>query len=392
MTWSEKQNVKWKVEIPGKGHSSPIVWNDRVFVTTAIPADDNVSSATADTVQGQPMVPSTAVQRFALLCLDRGSGALLWQRILNEVIPREGTHAFSSWASNSPVTDGERVYAFFGSRGLYCVDWQGDVQWERQIGEQRTLFGFGEASSPLLAGSSIIVNWDHEDSSFVMALDKRTGEEQWRTHRDEATSWSTPLTAEVDGAVQVITSARSGLRAYDLGSGELVWRMSGFRGSTTATAIVDGGLVYVTSSYEDRAVFAVKLEGAKGDIADSEQLAWKVKLSTPWVASPLLHGERLYVVKDDKGLFYSLDAATGRQLNTLQRLPGITGIYSSPVAAGDRVYFVGRNGASAVVRADDFETLAENQLDDDFSASPAIAGDELFLRGHRYLYCVKEKH
>ena len=300
LSWSESHNVRWKTPIPGRGHSSPIVWGDRVYTTTAISSAESVA-APPDTVQDQPMTPSAAVQKFALLSLDRATGAVVWERELNAVLPHEGTHELGSWASQSPVTDGERIYAFFGSRGLFCVDRAGAVLWSRQLGEQRTLSGFGEASSPLLLDEVVVVNWDHEDLSFTIALDKRTGEKVWRVDRDETTSWSTPLAARLAGATQVVTSAKGGLRAYDAGSGRLIWSWSGFRGSTTATAIVSAGVVYFTSSYEDGSMVAINLNGAQGDLTDSDRVVWLTKLKTPYVASPLLHDGTLYIVKDDMG-------------------------------------------------------------------------------------------
>jgi outer membrane protein assembly factor BamB len=386
LRWSEAENVRWKVELPGRGHGSPIVWKDRVFVTTAVPSGD---AGTGDG-GGRGVAPSGAL-RFTVLALDRRSGETVWQRVAREEAPHEGTHTDGSWASPSPLTDGERVYASFGSRGLYAYDFDGGLVWSVDLGDMATRLGFGEGASPALAGDLLIVNWDHEGDSFVVALDKRTGEERWRRQRDEVTSWATPLVVEHGGRLQVVVSATGRVRSYDAESGETLWEAGGQTVNVIPSPVHADGLVYATSGFRGCALVAIRLDAARGDVSHGDAVAWSYDRDTPYVPSPLLHDGQLYVLKVNSGIVTSFDAATGEILYGPQRLPGIDGIYASPVAARDRIYFLGRNGTTTVVRSGpDFEVLVENDLDDDFSASPALAGDEIFRRGYRYLYCLAE--
>ena len=220
--WSEDRNVKWKVAIPGKGSSSPIVWGDRVFVTTAVSTGKKAvpPKKGSQTARGRRFhmrgIEPTEVQKFAIFAIDRKSGKVLWQRTLREELPHEGTHPTGTWASNSPVTDGEHVYAYFGSRGLYCLDWEGNLIWEKDLGDMTIKLGFGEGSSPFLYGDKIVLTWDHEGPSFTIALDKKTGKELWRASREEETSWTTPVVVQHGGKPQVVTSATNRVRSYDL--------------------------------------------------------------------------------------------------------------------------------------------------------------------------------
>ncbi|MBI1941194.1 MAG: PQQ-binding-like beta-propeller repeat protein, partial [Acidobacteria bacterium] len=216
LEWAEGRNVRWKTEIPGKGSSSPIVWGDRIFVTTAIPTGQPVKPAEPEPPQepassqgrrGPRGIRPESVQDFAIIAVHRRTGEILWRRSLRQELPHEGTHPTGTWASNSPVTDGTHVYAYFGSRGLYCLDMEGKLVWEKDLGDMTIKLGFGEGSSPALFDDKIVLNWDHEGESFIIALDKKTGKEIWRTGRDERTAWATPLIVEHKGTRQVVTSA-----------------------------------------------------------------------------------------------------------------------------------------------------------------------------------------
>lgn len=388
LRWSETENLRWKVEIPGRGHGSPIVWGDRVFVTTAVAIGGEAQSEAGD---GAPGVAPAGPLRFTVLAFDRQTGATLWQRVALQEAPHEGTHTDGSWASPSPLTDGERLYASFGSRGLYAFDLDGNPIWSVDLGDMETRLGFGEGSSPALAGDLLVVNWDHEGDSFVVGLDKRTGEERWRRERDEITSWATPLVVEHEGRMQVVVSATGRVRGYDAESGETLWEAGGQTVNVVPSPVYGDGLVYATSGFRGSVLDAIRLAAARGDVSDGAAVAWSHDRDTPYVPSPLLYAGQLYVLKVNSGIVTSLDAATGAVLYGPERLPGIDGIYASPVAAAGRVYFVGRNGTTTVLRAGpQLEVLAENRLDDDFSASPAVTGGEILLRGYRYLYCLGE--
>ena len=398
--WSENQNVRWKIEIPGKGHASPVVWGNTIFVTTAIPTEVRVEPQMTEDVQpqerrggrrggGRGGEQPTQIHKFDLLAIDRRDGRILWQRTAHEELPHEGTRPEGSWASNSPVTDGEHVYAYFGSHGLYCFDMQGNLQWEKDLGNMAIKMGFGEGSSPALYGEVVIVNWDHEGGSFITALDKKTGEERWRVERDEGTSWSTPIVVEHNGGQQVITSATRRTRSYDLATGKLLWECSGMTDNTIPSPVSADGMVYVMSGFRGNALQAIRLASASGDITGAQAITWEYNRDTPYVPSPLLYGDVLYFLKSNNGLLSCFNAKTGEAYYGPQRLEGISSVYASPVGASNRVYIADRDGVTLVIQhGPEFKVLAQNVLDDGFDASPAIVGNEIYLRGRKYLYCI----
>ena len=314
---------------------------------------------------------------------------VLWEQIAVEASPHEDRHATGSWASPSGVADSEQFCAFFGSRGLYCYDHEGQLLWERDLGDMQIRMQFGEGASPALYGDSLVVTWDHQGQSFITALDKRTGEERWRADRDEITSWATPLVVTHDGHAQVVTSATNRVRSYDLATGRVVWESEGVTLNAIPSPVAADGIVFVTSGFRGNRLLAVRLADAAGDVTDSDAVVWSLDRDTPYVPSPLLHQGVLYLVKSNSGILSAFDARTGARLYGPERLPGIRSVYASPVAVGDRIYVAGREGTTVVLRAGgEFEVVATNELDDGFNASPAIAGDFLYLRGERYLYCI----
>ncbi len=389
VSWSEDHNVRWKTAIAGKGHSTPIVWGDRVFVTTAIPFGETSAPKHPHAHGAHDNMSALREHKFVVLALSRRDGSILWQRTVRTARPHESTHESGSWAAASPVTDGKHLFASFGSAGIYCLDLDGELLWQTDIGDMQTKHGHGEGSSPALYGETLVVNWDHQGDSFVLAIDTRTGKERWKVARDEGTSWSSPLIVEQDGKPQVIISATKRVRAYDLGTGEVIWECGGLSGNVVASPVAGDGFVYVTNSYETREMLAIRLAGAKGDITNTDAVVWTRHRHTPYVPSPLLYGGQLYFLKHYQGLLTCVDAKTGADLFGPQRLPGIGNVYASLVGAADRVYIVDRNGAAVVLKhGTEYELLARNQLDDSFSASPVVVGDELYLRGERHLYCI----
>ena len=335
-------------------------------------------------------VQPTKIYDFDLLAINRHDGRIVWQRTAREAFPHEGTHADGSWASNSPVTDGELVFAYFGSRGLHCYDMHGNQKWEKDFGDMTIRLGFGEGSSPVLYGERIIVNWDHEGQSFIISLDKRTGEELWKVDRDEPTSWSTPIVVEHNAKPQVITSATNRTRGYDLATGELIWEFAGMTMNTIPSPVSANGMVYVTSGFRGNALQAIHLATAFGDITGSEAVAWEYDRDTPYAPSPLLYGDKLYFLKRNNGILSCFNAETGKAYYGPQRLESIEGnVFASPVGAANRVYLTGGNGATLVIKhGPEFKVLAKNVLDDGFSASPAIVDNEIYLRGYKHLYCI----
>lgn len=387
--WSEARNVRWKTAIPGKGHSTPIVWGDRIFLTTAVSYGETLESTHEHSHGAHDNQAVLRRHRFIVLAVDRRDGSILWQKTVRSDRPHESAHVSGSWASNSPVTDGERLYASFGSAGLYCLTLDGELLWEKDLGDLRIKHGHGEGSSPALHGDTLIVNWDHEEESFVVALDKLTGEQRWKVARDEGTTWSSPLIVEHDGKAQVIISATRRVRAYDLASGELIWECGGLSGNVVASPVAADGFVYVTNSYETREMIAIRLAGARGDITGTEAVVWTRHRDTPYVPSPILYDGTLCFLKHYQALLTCVNAKSGESLFGPQRLAGLHNIYASPVGAAGRIYIVDLSGTTAVFRLGaEFELLARNRLEDSFSASPAIVGDELLLRGEKYLYCI----
>lgn len=391
--WSEKKNVRWKVALPGKGHSSPIVFGDRVYVMAAAPIGAEQKPVFDSAPGVHDSVPVTHTNQYFVMALSRGDGRVLWKRIVREEWPHEGGHETGSPASSSPVTDGERLYAFFGSRGLYCLDLDGVVKWQKNLGKMQTLHAHGEGSSPVLYRDMLIVNWDHEGNSFLFAFDKRTGQQLWKVPRDEKTSWSTPLVIEVEGQSQVIVSATKRVRGYDPATGAQLWECAGLTDNVVSSPVHWRGLVIAGNSYYSQAMLAIRLAGAKGDITDTTNVVWKLNRLTPYVSSPLLYGDTLYHIRHNQNILVRLDPATGGFRGELLRLDGIRDfIFSSPVGAAGRLYITGRDGTTVVLRHDqENATLAINHLDDSFSASAALVDRELYLRGEKFLYCVAEK-
>lgn len=392
LEWSESKNVRWKIEIPGKGSATPVVWDDRIFVLTAVPADKGGDAASSQAEGGRLSVPPDSLQKFTILALSRKDGRVLWQRVLREERPHEGTHATGTYASASAATDGEVVIASFGSRGLYALTMEGKPLWDKDLGDMNIKLGFGEGSSPALGKDRVIVQWDHEGDSFIVALDKKTGRELWRKQRDERTSWSSPLLVEHGGRTQVITSATNRVRSYDAASGGLLWETSGMTQNTIPTPVHSDGVVFLTSGFRGNALLAVRLAEARGDIsASSGAIAWKLDRDTPYTPSPLLYGGELYMLKGNNGLLSCLDARTGERLYGPERLEGISNVYASPLGASDRVYVAGREGTTVVVqRGRAFKVLATNTLNDGFDASPVAVDGELYLRGRKHLYRISE--
>ncbi len=404
ITWSEKRNIRWKSAIPGGGSGSPIVWGDRIYLLSAVKTDRPVNKE-ADSGAEQQAPPSeegsgrrrrggespTHVHQFTVIAVDRANGSIVWREVAREEVPHEGTHPTGSFAAASPVTDGEVLIASFGSRGIHAYDLEGKQLWEVDLGDMRTRNAFGEGSSPALHQDSVIVNWDHEGEDFIVALDKKTGKERWLSSREEATTWATPLVVEHMGKTQVIVNGTT-VRAYDFGTGKELWSVGGMTSNPIPTPIFAEGLLFVATGFRGHALKVISLEKATGDLGDTEAVIWTLDCDTPYVPSPLLHQGVLYLLKSNDGMLSAFDAATGERLYGPERLPAVSSVYASPVAVKGRIYLAGRDGATVVIKhGSKPEVLATNELEDGFDASPAIAGDELYLRGREHLYCIAEE-
>lgn len=388
--WSEERNIAWKVALPGKGHSTPVVWGDNVIVTAAIPVGKSLPPVYDQAPGSHDNDPVTHHFEFVVICLSRKDGKEDWRTTVAKAFPHEGGHVSGSLASNSPTTDGQHVYAFFGSRGVHCLDMEGKLVWKKVLGKMHTRHAHGEGASPVLAGDKLIINWDHERQSFIAALNKVTGEEEWRTARDEPTSWSTPLVIEHNGKQQIVVNATNRIRAYDPESGKEIWQCGGMSRNVIASPLFSDGIVYAGSSYDTRAMLAIKVEGASGDITDSKQILWERTKRTPYVPSPLLYEGILYTLGHYQAILSCIDPVTGEDIAGPFRLPGVQNFYASPVAAAQRLYLADLKGATMVLQhGQSPEPIAVNQLDDSFSGTPALAGRDLFLRGERHLYCIR---
>ena len=389
--WSETKNIRWKTKLPGLGHSSPVVWGGLVFVTTAEMTGGNklFTGVTPDGAHNN-MNPLSDL-RYAVLAIARKSGALAWRQTVATRQPHESTHESATWASNSPVTDGEHVIAFFGSNGLYCLDTGGRLVWKKDFGALRVKHGHGEGASPVLHGETVVVNWDHEGASFIVALAKRTGEELWRRSRDEITSWATPIVVTHNGQAQVVVSGTKRVRGYDIKTGAVIWEAGGLPGNIVASPVGADGMVFAAGSYEKQTLLAIRLAGAKGELTGTEQIVWRKNRLTPYVPSPLLYGGWLYYLRHYQGVLSRVNAKTGDEPSGPFRLGAVFNIYSSPVAATGRIYVTDRNGKTLVISNDaEPRALALNELEDRFSASAALVGDAIFLRGEKFLYCIGE--
>ena len=389
-TWSETDNLRWKTRLPGRGHGSPIVWGNRIYLTTAVPLGEELPPRSTKSPGSHDNTPATHRQRYLALAIDRDSGQILWQTTLREAFPHDGGgHYTGSLASASPVTDGRRLYVSFGSEGIYALEPDGSLAWERDLGKMYPVHGHGEGSSPALWRDLLFVNWDHERDSSLVALDTATGEERWRVPRDEITSWGSPIVIEHQGEPQLVVSGTRRIRAYAPATGEVLWECGGLSTNVVASPVAGGGFLFAGSSYDTKAFLAIRLEGARGDLTGTDHVAWSRNRATPYVPSPLLAGGTLFFLHHYQGVLIGVDPRTGEDRPGAFRLPGIADVYASPVAAEGKLYITDRDGTTVVYQQGARpKFLAENRLDDQFSASAAIAGQQFFLRGERWLYCL----
>lgn len=370
-----ERNLRWKAVIPGRGSSSSVVVGNRVFVTTALRAEGEAE-----------------LLDFRLLCFDRETGREAWSQSCVKAVPHEGTHETNGFASASPCTDGERVYAHFGSRGLHCFTLEGKHLWSRDFGDMTVRHGFGEGSSPTLAGDLIIVPWDHEGPSMLFALEKQTGKTVWEVPRDEPTCWATPLVVtDRGGTKQVVMNGQNAARSYDLATGHELWRCGGQTVRPCASAVSADGTAFIGSGFRGSFLGAFDLSG-RGDLADGPHVLWTKHAGTPDVASPLLSGGRLFYYKEKTGLLTCVDAKTGEPFYETVRIPGVGRTYASPIAAGGHVYLTDRSGRITVIEdGPTLKVVAENDVGEGVDATPAPAGDSLFVRGERHLFRFSAK-
>jgi outer membrane protein assembly factor BamB len=386
--WSDTKNIKWKVDLPGKGYSSPVIWGDKLFLTTAIPSEP------VPEPEGGGMRVGKGIgveHRFVVLCLDKNTGKTLWEKTVGVSKPHEGYHQrYGSFASNSPVTDGKHLFAYFGSRGIHAFDLNGKLLWEKDLGEMRKLLQFGEGNPPVLYEDKLILKRDHEGQSFIVVLDKNTGKEIWRKDRDEMSSWSAPLVVEREGRTQAIVSGTTKTRSYDLETGDVIWEAAGLGRNVIPNPVIQDDIVIVMSGYRDPNLLAIRL-GGKGDLTGSDSILWTNQRANSYTASPVLHENKLYFVTD-KGILSCFNATTGEPYYQQMRLPKPYTLKASPVGANGKLYISTEDGDVVVLRmGEKYEVLATNTFaGHSFISSPAIVNEEIFLRSETSLFCIRE--
>jgi outer membrane protein assembly factor BamB len=414
--WSPEKNIKWKKAIPGRGNASPIVWGDKIFIATAVDTgkpDPNAPAAAEAPAQedaGQPAGEGFGrrggrrgfgrfggdsgprnVHQFIVMCLDRNSGDVLWQKVAREAAPHEGKHGDNTYASGSPTTDGKRLYVTFGSQGIFCYDLDGNEQWNVDLGDMKTRNSFGEGASPTIYKDALVVPWDQESSSKLYVLDAATGDKRWEKDRDEVTTWITPVVVEAAGTTQIIINGDNRIRSYDLATGDVIWECGGLGTNPIPVPVVFEDLVFCMTGHREPGAVAVPLD-SKGDVTGSDTIAWQTNQGTPYVPSPLLIGDHLYFTKGNNAVLSCLNARTGEPIINQDRIPGLDNIYASPVSADGRIYITGRDGTTVVLKhGDEVEVLATNSVGEPVDASPAIIGDRMYIRGAEHLFCIGEK-
>lgn len=429
--WGMAKNIQWKIAIPGIAWSSPIIWGDRIFITTAIsdkqprPApgmpggggrgrfgggDGGERPALPPRPEGggnRPMPPGgfgrgaktpDMVYRWEVHCYNRADGKLLWKKVAVEQKPTIATHRKNTYASETPVTDGQRVYAYFGMTGLHCYDFNGELVWKKNLGSHPMRFGWGTGSSPALDGDRLFVLCDNEEKSFLAALEAKTGKELWRVDRDEKSTWGTPFVWRTKDRTELVTGGSKRVRSYDPATGKQLWELGGMGMQVAASPVAGEGLLFIGSSgpFGAKPLYAIK-PGSGGDLTLKQGetanagIAWCDKQGGPSMSSPLVYDGYVYVVAQNGGMLSCYDAKTGKPAYTKQRLPQAGGFTSSPWAHAGKVFFLGEDGQTYVVKAGpEYKLLGTNKLDEMFMATPAIAGNALFLRGIDHLFCVRD--
>lgn len=400
---TKNTNIAWKVEIPGLAHASPIVWEDKVFITTAISSDPKSyfrAGLYGDVDSAEDMSKHT----WKVYCLDKKTGKILWERVAHEGIPKTKRHIKSTFASATPATDGKYVVAFFGAEGLYCYDLKGKLQWKQDLGVLDAGWFFdpdyqwGTASSPIIYKDLVIVQCDVQKDSFIAAYSLKDGKQVWKTKREEIPSWGTPTIVEGKQRVELVTNATKAIRAYDPLTGKELWRMTGNPEVTATTPIAAHDLIYICNSYRpNQPIYAIKQGAANGDISlktgetTNEYVAWSMQRGGSYMPTPLVYGEHLYVCANH-GVLTVYDAKTGARVYQ-QRIGDKGGSYSaSPIAADGKIYLASEDGDVFVVKAGaKYELLATNPIGEVMMATPAISDGMIFIRGQKHLFAIAER-
>lgn len=394
--WSATKNVKWKTPIDGRGHSSPIVWGDRIFLTTAIEGDVIAEAKPPKHILGggeyvhPDSVAGNRYHTLKIVCVDRRSGKLLWERIAYTGRVYDDRHRMATNADATPATDGRYVYAWFGSEGLYCYDFNGKLIWKKSLGNIPKQ-GMGNGTSPVLYENLLILQCDEDNGerSFITALDKRTGKEVWRTPRQVQVSWTTPIIARAPTRMELIASGAEYIAAYDPATGKELWRCKGTESWTVATPIAGHSIVIVSAAHPVKRALAIRL-GGSGDVTDTSQVVWRRDKGTGYTPSSIVYGDYAYLLTDG-GILTCVDVKTGEVKYEGARVPKPARFYASPVAFEDKILLTSEDGDTFVLKAGTkHEVLGTNSLDEPIYASPAIAGGSIFIRTAKHLYRIAD--
>ena len=398
--WSPAENVRWSTKLPGTGWSSPVVWGNRIFLTTVVAEGETEEPKLGLYFGGDRPKPPQSVHRWKVVCLDLDRGQLVWEQLVYEGVPQSPRHLKNSYASETPTTDGENVYVYFGNLGVFCYSIDGDLRWSRKTPLHATRFDWGTASSPVLHHDRLIIVDDNEEESTLFALDKNNGNEIWRVVRDEKSNWSTPYIWENELRTEIITPGTGKVRSYDL-AGKLLYEFGGCSSITIATPYSQHGLLYVSSGYimdKKKPIFALR-PGGSGDISlsadetSNQTIAWCQKQAAPYNPSTLVYGDLLYVLLD-RGFLSCYDARTGQPVYEKQRLPEGRAFTASPWAYNGKIFCLNEYGVTYVVQAGpQFKLLHTNRFVEDeiCMATPAIVGDMLIVRTADRVYCLKNE-
>ena len=396
-SWSTTENVAWVADIPGLGWSSPIVWDDTVFLTTVVSSEPGEEPVGGLYRGRETWAPSAVEHRWLVYAIDADTGAVKWEREVHRGLPQSGHHLKNTLASETPVTDGESVYAYFGNVGVFSLDMEGTTRWSHEVAASDTRLGWGTAASPVLYRDHLYIVNDNDEQSYLAALSTETGGEVWRADRDEGTNWSTPYLWENELRTEIVTTGTDRVRSYDL-DGNILWELTGMSSITIPTPFVEFGMLYLSSGYlgdQNRPVFAIR-PGASGDISlgeselSNEYIVWSQPEAAPYNPSPIVYGDYYYTVLD-RGFFTCHDARTGEEVYPQQRIQVGAAFTSSPWAYDGKIFALSEDGDTYVIRAGPtFEVLGRNSLDEFSLATPAIAHGSLFIRTASRLYRVTE--
>ncbi len=387
--WDKEKNIAWKVDLLGEGSATPIVVGNQIFVLSAAKTDRKSPKPVVNDERAKT-IPDEYFYQFIVSSYDRASGRNLWQRVVVEEVPHEGKHETNTYAAGSPVSDGKRLYFSFGSRGVFCYSLDGEQLWKIDLGDMRTRSGWGEAVTPAMTDDSVVINWDQEESSFIAAIDKLTGQIRWKKDRvGEVTSWNTPFVTNFEGKQQIVVNGTGSVKSYDAKDGALIWECRGQTVNAIPSPIRFNDSAICMSGYRGSLACSIPLN-AQGDVTDTPKINWKITQGTPYVPSPILSGTRLLFTAGNTNTLSCMDARTGEPLLAKMRLDAIRSMYASPILAGGCFYFTSREGTTVVLKDNEkLEVVAVNTLDDVIDASPVAVDDQLFLRSWSKLYCIQ---